>query len=337
MNINKNVLGIIVLIAIIVSAFKYTNNDPVEDFLTSLDSEQLDKTQHSFDDLSRTVWHFIPGQMMTRKGIMLKELNRVQKEYAFTLLKQHLSESGFKKIMRIIDLENVLVEMGQDQEFRDKDKYFIAVYGDPLTDKLWAWSFEGHHVSLNFTIKDKDVSMTPRFLGANPAVIPVGNRKGERTLVNEEDMGLELINSFDSSQRVKAIFSTQSYYEIVTSNSTEVGPLSPVGIKMNEMNKEQQAHLMKLITEYLSTMPKALEESRMEQIENENLDEIRFGWAGATELGKGHYYRIQGKSFLIEFDNTINNANHIHTVWRDFTGDFGKDLIKAHYLESSHF
>lgn len=337
MKINQETLGILFLVVIVFSAFQYTNKNPAETFIKSLDTEQLEKAQLPFDHMSRQVWHFLPGQLWPRKGIMIKELNRDQKEHAFVLLKAHLSESGFKKIMSIIDLENVLAKMGGDKEFRDPEKYFIAIYGDPLKDKLWAWSFEGHHLSLNFTISNKKIRMTPRFLGASPATIPSGNRMGERTLSAEDDMGLELVNSMSSEQRIKAIFSTQSYYEIVTSNSTEVGPLSPVGIKMLELNKDQQNHLKELITEYLSTMPEAIAKKRMEQIENESFDQIRFGWAGATELGKGHYYRIQGMSFLIEFDNTVGNANHIHTIWRDFDGDFGKDIIKEHYLEDSHF
>lgn len=336
MKIKKETLAMITVLLIVATAFNYIKKSPVEDFLKSLDTEQVKKVQLPFDDLSRDIWHFLPGSMWPRAGIMLKELNQKQKEYAFTMLKQHLSDAGFKKVMGIIDLENVLAEMGQDKGMRDPEKYFVAIYGDPLQDKLWAWSFEGHHLSLNFTISGNEVSMTPRFLGANPAVIPSGSRKGQRTLAAEDDMGIELINSMSSEQRLKTIFSTRSYFEIVTSNATEVGPLVPVGIAMRELNKVQQEHLKKLVYEYLSTMPEPLSKKRMEQIEKEDFDEIRFGWAGATELGKGHYYRIQGQTFLIEFDNTVGNANHIHTVWRDFDGDFGKDLIKEHYLDKSH-
>jgi len=333
---NKKLSVIVFILAISIASFTYTYKSPVKSFLKSLDEKQLEKVQKPFDNGSRQVWHFLPGQMWPRAGIKLNELNKTQKELAFGMLRDHLSESGFNKIMSIIDLENTMREMGQDRKFRDPEKYFVTIYGDPLKDKLWAWSFEGHHVSLNFTISDKKVSMTPRFLGASPALVPSGKNKGKRTLAKEDDMGLDLINSMDSSQRELAIFSTEPYYEIVTSNATEVGPLSEVGIKLGELNKSQQAHLNSLIMEYLSAMPETLAAKRLQQIENEDFEEIRFGWAGATTSGKGHYYRIQGKSFLIEFDNTLNNANHIHTVWRDFDGDFGKDLIKEHYMQKSY-
>lgn len=337
MKIKKFTLAFVLVLSLVVAAFTYTRKSPATNFLKSLDEQQLEKAQMSFDDNSRDVWHFLPGKFWPRKGILLKDLNQQQKELTYILLRDHLSEAGFKKILSIIDLENVLVEMGQDKDFRDPDKYFVAIYGDPAKDKLWAWSFEGHHLSLNFTISDKKVSMTPRFIGANPATIAVGKRKGERPLAKEEDMGFQLLNSMDSNQRLKTIFNTKSYFEIVTSNATEVGPLRPVGIKYSELKKSQQEHLLELIQVYLSAMPEDIAAKRLEEIEKEKLSEIRFGWAGATTFGKGHYYRIQGQSFLIEFDNTINKANHIHTVWRDFDGDFGKDVIKEHYLEQSHF
>jgi hypothetical protein len=333
----KITLGLILILSVLIAAFNYTPESPVTDFLESLEHEQLEKAQMPFDDLSREVWHFLPGEMWPRKGIRLTDLDQKQKELAFIMLFDHLSEAGYKKVLGIIDLENVLIEMGQDKNFRDPDKYFVAIYGDPSKDKLWAWSFEGHHLSINFTISGKNVSMSPRFMGANPATIPIGKRKGQRPLKAEEDMALELVNSMDSNQRVKAIFSSRSYLEIVTSNATQVGPLKPVGIAYAELNLDQQKLLLELINEYLSAMPQDLAKRRRIEIERENLSTIRFGWAGATELGKGHYYRIQGQSFLIEFDNTVNNANHIHTVWRDFDGDFGKDLIREHYEKDSHY
>jgi hypothetical protein len=337
MKINKKTLVIILVMSFVVAAFTYINKTPAEDFLTSLDTAQLKKVKLPFDHLSRQAWHFLPGSMWPRAGIMLKDLNRTQKQKVFVLLRQHLSESGFEKIMSIMDLENVMAKMGQDATMRDPEKYFVAIYGNPVEDKLWAWSFEGHHISLNFTITNKKVSMTPRFLGAAPAIIPSGYREGERTLAEEDDMGLALINSMSTEQRVKTIFSSKPYYEIVTSNATEVGPLSPIGIAMRELNEQQQNQLKELITVYLSTMPEPLAQQRMKQIELEDFSEIRFGWAGATVLGEGHYYRIQGATFLIEFDNTVGNANHIHTVWRDFNGDFGKDIIKEHYSQESHY
>lgn len=317
-------------------AFSLLNEKPAVKFLNSLNQDQRDKTQLPFDDISKTVWHFIPGSMFPRAGIQLTELNSGQKELLNNLLQSFLSETGYNKTKKIIDLENILAEVTGDTIMRDAEKYSVAFYGNPKTDNLWAWSFEGHHLSLNFTVLNEIASIAPRFLGASPATILTGTRKGERTLDKEEDLGLQLINSLTEKQRNIAIFQQKPFFDIVTVNSIEVGPLNPVGIKFDELNQNQQLVFLKLLEEYLSTMPTEQAERRMEKIRNEEMDDVRFGWAGATASGEGHYYRIQGKSFLIEFDNTQRNANHVHTVWRDFDGDFGRDLIREHYQHSNH-
>lgn len=318
-------------------AFKLLNTNPATTFLNSLTKEQRESAQMHFDDSTRTQWHFLPGAMWPRTGIQLRELNDNQKELLFKLLQSHLSEAGYTKARKIMDLENVLLEMQQgDANFRDPEKYTVAFYGNPEKDSLWAWSFEGHHLSLNFTIVNDQVSIAPRFMGASPATIKEGKRKGEKTLANEEDYGLQLINILSDNQKQKAIFKKTSYPDIVTFNKSEVTPLDFVGIKVGDLTKDQQMILINLLHEYLSTMPKELSEKRMNNLKLEEFDDIRFGWAGATESGKAHYYRIQGKTFLVEFDNTQNNANHIHLVWRDFDGDFGRDLIKEHYEHSHH-
>jgi len=183
--------------------------------------------------------------------------------------------------------------------------------------------------------------MSPRFLGANPATVKEGSRIGERTLAKEDNLGLELINSCSAEQKEKAIFKNETFNDIVTKNSAQVDPLNPVGIKMKELNSSQQIILLQIIDEYLATMPEELANARLKKMKTEETDDIRFAWAGATKPGQGHYYRIQGLSFLIEFDNTQsdysrNKANHIHSVWRDFDGDFGRDLIREHYQSSDH-
>ncbi len=312
--------------------FALDTNEPAVKFLQSLDAPLRQKVQMPFDDPSKTTWHFFPGSMVPRAGIQLKELNAKQKELLQALLQSFLSETGYTKTMQIVQLENILLEAFGDPVMRDAEKYFVAFYGNPEADKLWAWSFEGHHLSLNFTVHEGVATIVPRFMGASPATILSGKRKGERTLAKEEDLGLQLINAFSDEQRKVAIFQQQPFAEIVTSNATTVAALQPVGISFKALNESQKLIFLSLLDEYLSAMPRAQADKRMENIKKEELDELRFGWAGATVSGKGHYYRIQGKSFLVEFDNTQGNANHIHSVWRDFDGDFGRDLIREHYL-----
>lgn len=333
----KKILIIVLFISTgILLSFDLFKEEPAVRFLNSLDQEQRNKAQLPFDDLSKSTWHFIPSSMWPRKGIELTELDENQKNLVHLLLQSSLSESGYNKAMKIIDLENVLLEISGDSIMRDSEKYSVAFYGNPEKDSLWSWSFEGHHLSLNFTILNGKTSIAPRFLGASPATIFSGTRKGERTLEKEEDLGFELINSLTVEQKKIAIFQEEALPGIVTKNSIEVRPLPPVGIKYEELNSSQQLIFLRLLKEYISAAPEEEARKRIEKLKNEEMNEISFGWAGGINPGDGHYYRIQGKSFLIELDNTQNKANHIHTVWRDFNGDFGRDLIKEHYKNSDH-
>jgi hypothetical protein len=320
-------------IAFLLFAFQLYKADPAVKFLKSLNKEQLKIARLPFNANAKHDWHYLPGSTYPRAGIALNQLKTEQKQLLFELLRFSLSETGYEKTQQIISLENVLAEYSGNTVMRDPEKFYAAFYGDPEKDKLWSWSFQGHHISLNFTVLNGEISIAPRFLGANPATVLKGSRKGERTLAKEEDLGLELINSLSDKQKEKAIFQQRAFKNIVTTNSAEVEPLHALGIKMKELNHSQQIVLLHLIDEYLATMPIELATKRMAKLKKEETAEIRFGWAGATHPGEGHYYRIQGKSFLIEFDN---KANHIHSVWRDFDGDFGRDLIREHYQSSRH-
>ncbi len=332
----KRVLIFVLLFPTLLHAYQLPNNGRAVRFLKSLTDEQREITQLQFTDPSKTNWHYLPGAMWPRSGIQLNELSQEQSELFYEFLKTYLSISGYVKTQKIMDLESVLAEIEGRSTFRDPGKYYVAFYGNPENDSLWAWSFEGHHISLNFSILNNNISIAPRFMGANPATIKEGSRKGERTLAREEDLGYELINNFSELQKINAIIQDFPFAGIVTSNSSETDPLKPVGIKMEELNQNQRIILTEIINEYVSAMPSEVANKRMEHLNAEDFDEIRFGWAGSIERGKPHYYRVQGKSFLIEFDNTQNNANHIHSVWRDFDGDFGRDLLEEHYQNSSH-
>jgi hypothetical protein len=194
---------------------------------------------------------------------------------------------------------------------------------------------EGHHLSLNFTIvKGHLFATAPRFLGANPAEVAKGNLTGVRALANEEDLARKLVKSLDQKQQRKAFFRERAYRDIVTGSDEKVSPLELVGISARELNKDQSGLLTRLIDEYVSTVPPEIAQQRMDAIRKSGMDQIHFGWAGGVEPGQPHYYRIQGPTFLIEYDNVQNGANHIHTVWRDFGSDFGRDLLREHYRKA---
>lgn len=331
-NIKKHLLFIPFFLLLSFQNFK---PEPAVEFLESLNTKQIAKIQLNFEDQTRQQWHFFPASMWSREGIKLGDLTVAQYNLFLKLLRSSLSETGYDKTLGIIELEKVLAGNSGSTFMRDAEKYYVAFYGDPRKDKLWGWSFEGHHISLNFTKVNDKIFIVPRFFGANPATITSGKRKGERTLHKEEDLGLKLINSLSLTQKKIAIFDKKSF-DIVTSNDSYVKPLKMAGVSLNNLNQDQQTILLELIEEYLLAMPLELATKRMTALKTEEFNQIRFAWSGNTEMGKPHYYRIQGETFLVEFDNTQDNGNHIHTVWRDFDGDFGRDLIKEHYQTSSH-
>ena len=308
-----------------------------ENFIQSLSSEQKSKANFSFEEMNRFNWHFVPASQSERDGIVMNTLKPNQKALLLDVLHCFLSDKGFEKTKGIMSLEYVLQKLEPQNVHRIPENYSIAIYGKPNKDSIWGWKFGGHHIALNFTVVKDQVAFAPFFFGANPGNVGEGTQKGYRALKDEEDFGFELLNSLDTIQLKKAVFTNIAFKEIVTTNSPKVSALKIEGIVANELTNPQKIILNKLIVCYLSAMPKKLAISRIKKIKNEDFNEIYFGWAGALNKENGHYYRIQGKSFLIEFDNTQNKANHIHTVWRDFNGgDYGEDLIQEHYHKHKH-
>jgi len=266
----------------------------------------------------------------------LKDMSEDQRQLALQFLKAGLSEGGYLKATTIMSLETVLREIETWNRLgRDPQKYFFSFFGQPSETGSWGWRVEGHHLSLNITIvRGHLFATTPRFLGANPAEVAEGNLRGLRTLLKEEDLARELIKSLDQRQQKKAVFRNQAYHEIVTGSDEKVLPLDQAGISATELNQAHKDLLIRLIDEYVSAMPPEIARQRLDAIRRSGLDHTYFGWAGDVAPGRPHYYRIQAPTFLIEYDNVQNNANHIHTVWRDFDGDFGRDLLREHYRKA---
>ena len=302
----------------------------------SLDSTQRAKAVFPFDDMSRYDWNYLPPSLIPRKGVCLRDLDSKQKRTIYALLKSFLSDKGFLRTQDIMNNEYYLKELEPDMIHRIPENHFIAFYGTPAKDSVWGWKFSGHHIALNFTIVNNQLALTPIFFGVYPAEIKEGKNKGRRIIKDEEDIGFELINMLNSKQKEKAIFQSKAFNDVVTTNAIQVGPLAPVGILAKDLTTQQKNILNKLIVSHLSSMPTKIAEMRMKRIVSEDFNQIRFGWAGSLIKGVPHYYRIQGKTFLIEFDNSTHNANHIHIVWRDFNGDFGVDLLNEHYKKSNH-
>jgi hypothetical protein len=305
-----------------------------EAFLASLGPEQRAKTLFEFEDGERLNWHFVPR---ARRGLSLKEMSAEQQALARAILRAGLSRRGYLTASTIIELELVLREMGENPAVRDPDLYYFSIFGTPSHATPWGFRAEGHHLSLNFTlVRDSLIATAPAFFGANPAEVRSGSRRGLRPLADEEDIGRELVLSLDERQFAAALIAAATPRDIVTGNAAQVEPLSPVGIRATALRPEQAVILVRLLDVYLGRMAEPLAEQRRAALERTDFGEVAFAWAGSTRPGEAHYYRIQGPGFLVEYDNTQNNANHIHTVWRDFDGDFGRDLLREHYRSGAH-
>lgn len=302
-------------------------------FLNSLTPEQKTKATYEFKDDERFDWHFIPKP---RKGLPLREMTSTQKKLAHALLAAGLSQRGYMKAVSIMSLEDILRTIEKDTTGRrDPDGYFFTVFGEPSEKGTWGYRVEGHHVSQNYTVVNGKVSGSPSFFGDNPQKILDGPRAGFRALAKEEDLGREVIESLNATQKQTAIVDATAYKDIFTMASRKAALAGqPNGLQVSKMNAHQKQLLQDLLDEYCYNMPEQLAQSREEQIKKSG-DNLYFAWAGGTEVGQGHYYRIQSPYFLIEFDDTQDHANHIHSVWRDYNGDFGLDLLKQHY-ETSH-
>jgi hypothetical protein len=302
--------------------------------IDALDDQQRQRLVWSFDAEERFNWHFIPRE---RQGLPLRDLNPRQREAAVALLRTGLSEKGFTKAETIRGLEEVLRAAGGDPNVRNPELYFFTIFGEPGA-RAWAWRYEGHHLSQNWTIVDgRAVASTPAFFGANPAEVRQGPMKGTRALAGESDLAWVLLDSLTEAQHRTAVIGDTAPRDIITGADRKAAIEGNAGLRVAELDAKQRALFMSLLEEHASSTVHELARQRRQEVFGEAGD-IRFAWMGATRRapGAGYYYRIQGSTFLVEYDNTQNNANHQHVVWRTFNGDFGADVLGLHYAGDPH-
>ena len=323
---------------LLMSAYHRTNSVSVitqaaNNFLASLTPEQRAIAVISFDSDERENWFYTP---VPRKGLQLREMSPYQKRLATALLAAGLSQQGFIKAETIMSLEDVLRILEKDDgERRNPEKYYFSIFGEPSDSKPWGYRVEGHHVSQNYTIVGGKVADSPSFFGSNPAEVRIGPRKGLRVLAQEEDLGHNLIESLTPEQQQIAIVDKTAYKDILTTNSRRAALQGqPSGIAASKLNDKQFGLLMDLLGAYADNMPEQLAQARLQKIKDAGKN-IFFAWAGVLERTGPHYYRVQSPTFFVEYDKTQDNANHIHSVWRDFNGDWGMDVLKDHY-QTSH-
>ena len=306
-------------------------------FVESLTPEQRQQAVFPFDGAERTKWHFIPTEMFPRNGLTIGKMTEAQRERARGLLRTALSQRGYLTATAIMDLEAVLRELEKGGKFdRNPELYFFSIFGTPGPKSPWGWRVEGHHLSLHVTVAGATmVSAAPFFLGTNPAEVREGPKQGTRLLGAEEDAARALLMALAPSQRAQAVISPKAPNDIETAANVDISPLAPAGAAAAAMTPAQRDQLMQLVDRFVSMMAPDIAADRMARLKQAGLERISFAWAGEAERGRRHYFRVQGPTFLIEYDNTQNDGNHVHSVWRDFNGDFGRDLLREH-LRSAH-
>lgn len=309
-------------------------SDRANEFLATLTPELRTKASYPISSDERMNWTIVPR---IRNGATFKDFNPRQREAALDLLKASLSEQGYSKATGIMQLENVLREIegrGPNDTYRDPVNYFFTIFGTPSANAPWGWRLEGHHVSLNFfSVDGSIVSSTPSAFGSNPGIVRSGSQKGKEVLKFETDLGFALVNSLSATQLKKARFSETAPPEMLTLAVREARPIDPKGLGFKEMTDAQQKKLMELLRVYVTNYAFGFSSRLMDKIKKAGIDKLSFAWAGSLQPGSGHYYRIQGPMLLIEYDNTQNNANHVHTAVRDLTDDFAYDILREHYAK----
>lgn len=299
-----------------------------KDFVDTLEPGLREKAILSKTSDERFKWNYVP---MDRKGVSWAEMDEVTQRAGERLLKASLSAQGFTKVQTIRSLEQVLREL-ENNPARDSKKYWFAFFGQPGADQTWAWRYEGHHVSLTFVIHDgRIVASTPQFLGSNPADVKTGSKKGTRPLIQTRDLALEFVSSLSEAELHEAILSNKAPSDIVTSTVRRAAIEGHVGLAFTKMSKIQQLKLKRLIAAHADVQIKDEKQRRLEKIDYRS---VVFAWSGQVSISGRHYYRIQGENFVIEYDNTQEDGNHIHTVWRDTNEDFGGDELAEHYAHS---
>ena len=293
--------------------------------IESLTEAQVAKASYPYDSAERLNWHFIPR---ARKGLPIKELSPEQRALAFALIQSGLSGSGFLKATTIMSLEQILRELEKGSgPVRDPELYYLTIFGKPEDHGKWGWRVEGHHLSLNFTLEDgKITAATPAFFGANPGQVRQGPRQGVQTLADRDERALRLVQALDDDQRKKAVFAEKAPADIRAAHTPQPPTDPAVGIAYGEMNADQRVTLKALVESYALDMPLEVAKAWLDEIASAGSENVKFTWAGPADRSQGHAYRIQGPTFLIEFNNTQNNANHVHSVWRNMLGDFGIPL-----------
>lgn len=298
-------------------------------FLKSLTPEQSAKARFELRSDERKNWHFIPR---ARLGLPLKEMTAPQRQLAHALISTGLSNEGSVTALTIMSMEQILADLEKDPVKRDSDKYYLSVFGTPEAAGTWGWRVEGHHLSLNYTLSGGAVFTRPSFFGGNPGEVREGPRAGTRVLARQEELARALVTSLSEEQKKTALLPGKTPEDIFAKPGGSLEePALAAGLPSSKLSGDQQKQLTALIESYATLHRPDLAEKEMAAVRAAAPESILFAWAGGTERFQGHYYRVKGPGFLIEWVNVQNSANHPHSVWHDLKNGFGDDVLRKHF------
>ncbi len=307
----------------------------VRAWLDGLDDAQRSRATFPFDDAERSVWAYTPG---TREGLAIGDMQPGQRDAAAAIVKASMSARGAADVAAVMALESVLGELEREAglpgwQRRDPELYWFAVFGEPSPRGPWSWRLGGHHVAIQLTFAEgRVVGSAPSFLGANPAVVPSGPMAGARALAGEEALGRALLATLTPAQRRVAVVDHAAPPDIRSGTGPRADVRSiPTGIRHDALDAAQRAALERLVRHYLGRARREVAAAEWDRMHAAGLATVTFAWAGSDLAGIGHYYAVRGPHFLVEYDNTQNDANHVHAVWRDLDNDWGEDVLATHY------
>lgn len=312
--------------------------EAAEKFIESLSAEQREIALKPFGDDERTAFKPVPFPVV---GLRYDGMQENQIALLHELLKKGLSIVGYEKAAAIIVLDDYLLELeqarGRAPEFHGSRNYNIVIFGRPVDGGTWSWRVHGHHLYLSFTIvKGELVATAPAFYGAEPHDITEGPHAPMRILADEEDLGANLYNALDAAQKKAATIADKTPNDMFSGRASEVDPMKPEGISWQKLNADQQAQLQALVLEYCNNSADDLRFTRLKRVEDGGWENLSFAWIGDPARGERKYYRVTGPQFLIEYCAVALTPNHVHTVWRDYDGDYGRDLLAEHLASNPH-
>ncbi len=338
-------------IALIVFGAGAQSEHAGKQFLDTLDEASAAKATFEFDNESeRKDWSNLPARMHQRNGLSFGEMTDAQKIAAYKLLEAGLSSQGYGKVAGVMRLDDVWADAvnerraGQGSAMFGSDKYWMALFGVPDAKAPWGWQLDGHHLAINFTSVNGTPVLTPMFFGAEPDVVLNGKYAGWRIFAAERSKGLALVHALDDAQRATAILADE-VPDAIFEGPAAGGALKKMeGIQASKLNNEQRALLWSLIDEYLNNAPADVAETQRAKIVADGEDQLYFAWMGPIDEEANIYFRVHGPSVVIEYDNVFAGppvgrngySNHIHTILREPSNDFGDDLLRKHYAESDH-